>query len=278
MTNRLLSLTIYLIATGLGIVTFLYPFFLPVLKEQGSLNTARSGESPLIYTLLLGLCVLVLLFEVQSQAVDAKLIALLGMLIAINSVLRFIEVAIPGPGGFSPIFFLIILVGYCFGARLGFVMGALTLFTSAIITGGVGPWLPGQMFVAGWVGMSARLLAWPARRLNFQGKPVEVAVLAVFGAGWGFLYGAIMNLWSWPYMTGAADRYWAAGIGLAETLRRYGLYYLLTSLVFDLSMALGNLALILIAGSATLRALRRFQARFTFSYQPPLTSPETPQP
>ena len=40
-------------------------------------------------------------------------------------------------------------------------MGALTLFTSAIITGGVGPWLPGQMFVAGWVGMSVRLLARP---------------------------------------------------------------------------------------------------------------------
>ena len=115
MTNRLLSFSIYLTATGLGIVTFLYPFFLPVLKEQGSLNTARSGEGPLIYTLLLGLCVLVLLFEVQSQAVDAKLIALLGMLIAINSVLRFIEVAIPGPGGFSPIFFLIILVGSASG-------------------------------------------------------------------------------------------------------------------------------------------------------------------
>jgi energy-coupling factor transport system substrate-specific component len=273
MTNKLLSFTIYLTASGLGIASFLYPFFSPVLEQQVSLTRVRSGEAPLMYTLLLGLCVLVLLFEVQSQSVDAKLIALLGMLVAINSVLRFIEVAIPGPGGFSPIFFLIILVGYVYGARLGFVMGALTLFTSAIITGGVGPWLPGQMFVAGWVGMSAPVMRWPVHVFQAKDKFVEVILLAVFGTFWGFLYGAVMNLWSWPYMVGSADQYWASGIGLVATLHRYGLYYLVTSLVWDTSCALGNLLLILTAGSATLRALRRFQQRFSFSYRPPVTSP-----
>ena len=96
-----------------------------------------------------------LVLEAQGRAMNAKLIALLGMLIAVNSALRFAETALPGPGGFTPVFMLIILTGYVFGARVGFLMGALSLLASAFVTGGVGPWLPYQMFTAGWMGMSA---------------------------------------------------------------------------------------------------------------------------
>jgi energy-coupling factor transport system substrate-specific component len=39
----------------------------------------------------------------------------LGVLVALNAVLRFIEVAIPGPGGFTPIFFLILTTATCLG-------------------------------------------------------------------------------------------------------------------------------------------------------------------
>lgn len=268
MTSRISSVTIYLIATLMGVGSFVYPFFSPVMVQRGSPNQIRLGEAPLMYTLLLGLCVLVILFEVQSQSIDTKLIALLGMLIAINSLLRFIEVAIPAPGGFSPVFFLIILVGYVFGARLGFVMGALTLFTSAIITGGVGPWLPSQMFTAGWVGMSAPLVLLLVRGLGRVNTRLEVILLALFGAFWGFAYGAIMNLWSWPFIAGPADQYWSVGTGLTETLQRYGVYYLVTSLVWDASRAFGNLFLILLAGAPTLFALRRFKKRLSFTYQP----------
>ena len=57
--------------------------------------------------------------------------------------------------------------------------------------------------------------------------------MACFGALWGFLFGALMNLWSWPFIAGPAGQSWAAGIGLAETLRRYAAFYLLTSLAWD---------------------------------------------
>src|SRR4030043_15203 len=118
---------------------------------------------------LLSLCLLVLLFEVQGQGSarpTAMVIALLGVLVAINSALRFIETAVPGPGGFTPIFFLIILVGYVFGGRVGFLMGALPLLVSALVTGGVGPWLPAQMFTAGWVGLSTPFLLPVVKALN----------------------------------------------------------------------------------------------------------------
>jgi energy-coupling factor transport system substrate-specific component len=202
------------------------------------------------------------------------LIALLGILVAINSALRFIETAIPGPGGFSPIFFLIILVGYIFGGRVGFLMGALTMAVSALVTGGVGPWLPAQMFTAGWVGMSTPILK-PFIRLassktNQQNPETssskEIILLAVFGLLWGFLYGAIMNLWQWPFIVGPQNQSFISGTSLASTIQHYLAFYLVTSLVWDVVAAAGNVLLILALGKPALRALQRFQKRFGFSY------------
>ena len=268
MRSQALRYGIYALSTGLGILSFLYPFLTPALSQNTTLSQARSSDAPLMYTLLLGLCLVVLMFEVQGQAVDTKLIALLGMLVAINSALRFIEIAIPGPGGFSPIFFLIILTGYVFGGRFGFLMGALTLFVSALVTGTVGPWLPSQMFAAGWLGMSAPLCRPVTRKFHAEGKTLEILILAIFGAFWGLLYGAIMNLWSWPFIAGAADQYWNQGDGIIAGLKSYALYYLVTSLVWDLVRALGNFLLIVALGAPTLRVLRRFHQRFSFNYQP----------
>jgi energy-coupling factor transport system substrate-specific component len=207
--------------------------------------------------------------ELQIHTVDAKIIALIGVLVAINSTLRFIEVAIPGPGGFSPIFFLIILTGYVFGSRIGFLMGALTLLVSAFATGGVGPWLPSQTFAAGWVGMSAGLLALPVRYLKLGGK-VELGILVVFGSMWGILFGIIMNLWSWPFLIGPADQYWAPGTGLMDTIQRYGTFYLVTSLIWDLGRSVGNALMLILFGIPTIRLLLRFKKRFLFHYQPEL--------
>lgn len=259
---------IYILSTMIGILSFLYPFFLPYLRPADSVGQVRVGEMPLTLTLLIGLCVAILLFELQSQAVDAKIIAMIGVLVAVNSALRFIEVAIPGPGGFSPIFFLIILTGYVYGGRIGFLMGAMTLLVSALVTGGVGPWLPSQMFTAGWVGMSAALCAIIVHTLRLKGGRGELLVLIVFGAIWGFLYGFIMNLWSWPFIAGPAEQYWSPGTGLADTIQRYAAYYLLTSLIWDLSGSLGNVLLLTAFGIPTIRLLRRFKKRFLFQYQP----------
>lgn len=273
MKFRIFSPVIYLVATISGVLVLLYPFFLPAHFQQSGFGAAWPSQMPVMMTFLLGLCLLVLLFESQGPAVNTKLIALLGILVAINSALRFVETAIPGPGGFSPIFFLIVLVGYVFGGRVGFLMGALTMLVSALVTGGVGAWLPAQMFTAGWVGMSAPLLRpiikalarvrLPDRRKNLT---VEVVSLAAFGLVWGFLYGTIMNLWQWPYIAGPESQSFAAGLGFQATIQHYLAYYLLTSLFWDAIAATGNVVLILAFGSPALRALRRFKQRFEFSY------------
>lgn len=104
MKSRIFSLAIYLAATVSGMMVLLYPFFLPVLSIRSGYGTFRAGEMPAMMTLLLGLCLVVLIIEAQGKLMNTKLIALLGVLVAINSALRFIETAIPGPGGFTPIF------------------------------------------------------------------------------------------------------------------------------------------------------------------------------
>ncbi|MBN1145968.1 MAG: ECF transporter S component [Anaerolineales bacterium] len=267
MISRLLSYATYLAATGLGIAAFLYPFFSADLLQSAPGSRTWAGETPLVFTSLLALCLLVLLFEMQGQSVDAKLVALLGVLVAINAALRFIEVTIPGPGGFSPVFFMIILTGYVFGGRFGFLLGALTLFVSALLTGGFGPWLPGQMFAAGWVGMSASLCHAIVRALRAEGGLLELLALMIFGAAWGLLYGAIINLWSWPFIAGPSVQAWDSGTAFREALQSYGVYYLVTSLAWDLGRSLGNVFLIAALGAPTLRALRRFKQRFGFHYQ-----------
>ena len=74
-------------------------------------------------------------------------------------------------------------------------MGALTLCVSALITGGLGPWLPYQMLGAGWVGLTAGWLP----HGGVVGGRRQLLMLAAFGALWGFLYGGILNLTEWPF-------------------------------------------------------------------------------
>ena len=261
------------LASALGALAFLYPFVLP-LVDQPVDERGRSVVVPLLFATLAAACLLILLFELQGRALGpsrSRLVALLGVLVAFDAALRLI----PSLLGASPIFLLIILAGYCYGAEFGFLMGSLTLLLSALITGGVGPWLPYQMLAAGWVGMTAGWL--PRLRGRW-----ELALLVVFGAGWGFLFGALMNLWFWPFaapgIEGPVGLYWHPGMSLGETMRTYARFYLATSLIFDGTRALGNAALVLFLGRPVIAVLDRYRERFTWQPWVPLGPPSLQAP
>jgi energy-coupling factor transport system substrate-specific component len=119
------------------------------------------------------------------------------------------------------------------------------------------------MLTAGWVGLTA---GWLPR---LQGR-WEIVLLALFGAIWGFLFGAMMNLWSWPFaapgLQEQAGLYWVPGMTVSETLSTYTRFYLVTSLTYDLFRAVGNVALVLLLTRPVLALLDRFRERF--SWQP----------
>jgi energy-coupling factor transport system substrate-specific component len=269
--SRLLSHSLVALIGLIGIIAFAYPFFLPQLAQGQTEQVARAGEALFLFALLFILSLVVLFAEMESHGMNTKMVAVLGVLTAINSVLRLADTALAflNIGGFSPVFLLVILCGYAYGSRFGFLLGSLTMGVSAIITGGIGPWLPYQMFTLGWVGLTA---GWLPQRL-LRGRRDERArasinretvALAIFGALWGLLFGAIMNLYFWPYLLGGAVT-WTPGLGPADALRRYALFYVATSLWWDAIRAIGNVALVLLFGNAILKILRRFQRRFHFS-------------
>ncbi|HDQ72862.1 MAG TPA: ECF transporter S component [Chloroflexi bacterium] len=325
--RRIVSGLIYGLSGAIGVLAFLYPFFAPMAGGTTT-GIAHSQDAPLVTAVLVGLSVSALIVELQGRSLSAKTVAMLGILVAVTSVLRFLEVAFPMPGGFSPIFAPIIIAGYVFGGRFGFLMGAFTLLVSGLITGGVGPWLPYQMFTAGWAGLTAgwlgrmserakeriseranrriseranrRISERANRRISERANRresesanqresesanrresesrftsyvlptkrqvarLDVLALCAFGFIWGLLYGAIMNIYFWPFAMGPAEQTWSPGIGLGETLARYGTFYVVTSLAWDLVRSVGNALMILLLGAPVIQALTRFRRRFHF--------------
>ncbi len=246
------SWALLLAASALGLVAFGWPL---LASPTGSVETAHAADAPWLFVVLLPLLLAVLLAELAEGSLDAKAIALLGVLAALGAALRLPS---GGVAGFEPVFFLLIPAGRVLGRGFGFVLGALTLFVSALLTGGVGPWLPFQMFGAAWIGFFAGCLpAWRGRG--------EVVLLAAYAAVAALLYGAILNLWFWPFVAGGETSVsFVPGAGLGENLSRFWAFHLTTSLGFDLPRAVFTAGFMLLAGRPILAALRRASRRAAF--------------
>ena len=143
------------------------------------------------------------------------------------------------------------------------------MFSSALVTAGVGPWLPFQMLAAGWVGLGAGLL--PPRR----GR-LELVMLAAYGAVAAVAYGFVMNLWFWPFVTGTDGALsFVPGAPVSENLQHWLVFSLATGLGFDLPRAVLTAVLVLVAGRPVLTALRRATRRAAFDV-PAVFTPATP--
>jgi energy-coupling factor transport system substrate-specific component len=250
--DRMANIAILTMATAIGAFAFLYPLVFPG-TASGIAGLAHAQDASWTTLALTMLCVVAVISNLTARQMSARTVAVLGVLTAVNAVLR----ALPGPGGFSGIFFLLALGGYVYGSTFGFLMGTLSLLVSALIGGGVGPWLPFQMFATGWMGLTSGWL--PDLR---RWQRLELAVLAGWVVLWGFVFGAVMNLWFWPYIspaTSAAGQTWEAGLGWRDALRRYTLFYAATSAWWDSWRAAGNAALVLFIGAPLLKVLRRFE-------------------
>lgn len=243
-------------AIALVSIVGLVAFAWPLLAAPESPAVAHASDAPLLFALVVPLLLLVVLAQVSDGGMDAKAIAMLGVLAAVISALRPLG---GGTAGLEPIWVVLILGGRALGPGFGFCLGSISLFASALLTGGVGPWLPFQMLGAAWVGMGAGLLPRASGRR-------ELLMLATYGAVACVAYGFLLNLWFWPFTTGLPEQLaFTPGAPMTENLLAWLRFCLITSLGYDIPRAVLTVVLILVAGRPVLLALRRMSRKAAFA-------------
>jgi energy-coupling factor transport system substrate-specific component len=242
------------VASVAGLMMLCWPLLLRV--EPGT-----RVDPPFLFLALLPVVIAVVLAELNEGGLDPRVLAVLGVLSAVNAILRGIS---PGTAGVELTFFLLILAGRVFGPGFGFVLGCTSLFASALMTAGVGPWLPYQMLCSAWIGMGAGLL--PRR---FTGR-AEIVMLAAYGVFSAYAFGILMNLSGWPFILGVqvpgheGSLAYVAGAPVWENLKTFMVYTLLTSTgSWDTIRAITNAVAIAVLGPAILTTLRRASRRAT---------------
>ncbi len=227
------SYVVLALILAIGIAAFVSPMFPPfnALMNWG-----------LTASILVILAITAFFLEFEAAAVSSKEIALVAMLGTISAVSRIPFAAIPGV---QPSTYLIICTGYVFGPVAGFMVGALTALVSNFFLG-QGPWTVYQIFAWGLAGVTAAYLRQLSRNTRW---------LVAFGIIWGYVFGAIMNVWFWTsFVYPLTPRTFV----IAE----------LNNLWFDTFHAIGNAIFLGLLGRRTVTILERFRKRFELEVTP----------
>lgn len=238
------------LANTLGALAFGWPF----------LFGAQVGDAarylPYVWALVLPAVLLAAAHVLLGRRRDIREVTLMATLIALGAAVRPLGA---GVAGLEPVWTVILLAGRALGARAGFLVGSLTMLTSAMLTGGVGPWLPYQMMVGAWVGALPGLLP------RLRGG-AEIAFMTVLGAVTGILSGALLNLWFWPSAIGLSPAIsFIPDAGALTNLGHWLRYGVLTSFGFDIPRAALTAVLLGLATGSLLPILRRATRRTRFA-------------
>jgi len=249
-----------------GLVMFCWPLFVRI----GPGGTGHTTDAPFLFILVLPMLVAIVLASFSEGGMDSKALAMLGVLSAVNAALRPLGA---GLAGIETVFFLLVLAGRVFGPGFGFVLGCTSIFASALLTAGVGPWLPFQMLASAWIGLGAGLLP-----RGVRGR-AEIAMLAGYGVFAAYGFGLLMNLWYWPFAVGAGTSIsFVPGDPVLDNAYRFLVYTLTTStLGWDTGRAITNAIAIVAFGPAVLATLRRASRRASFGAPVTYAEPE-PEP
>lgn len=231
-----------------SLIGFIWPFF--------ASSQALANRAEWFFLLSTTISIFLIVSLVATDDLGSKNVAFLGILSALVAALRPLGI---GAIGIEPMWFLLILAARVMGPTFGFLLGALSMSLSALLTGGIGPWLGYQVFAAAIIGFGVGVI--PKRA---TGK-LELALLAIYGAIAAEVFGILMDLQFWPWSLGSGTELsYKVGAPIAENLSRFFSYHFISALAWDIPRAIITVALILIAGRPVLNALRRARHKAAF--------------
>lgn len=230
------------------LIGFIWPFL--------ASSQALANKAEWFFLLSTTISIFLIVSLVATDDLGSKNVAFLGILSALVAALRPLGI---GAIGIEPMWFLLILAARVMGPTFGFLLGALSMSLSALLTGGIGPWLGYQVFAAAIIGFGVGVI--PKRA---QGR-VELALLAIYGAIAAEIFGILMDLQFWPWSLGSGTELsYQVGAPIAENLSRFFSYHFVSALAWDIPRAIITVILILIAGRPALNALRRARHKAAF--------------
>lgn len=242
------------VASAISIAGFIWPFFY-------SGNGTELPKTELFFWSAIALSTLLVVTEISSSNLDAKSVALLGVLAAFIAALRPLGA---GAAGIEPMWFILILSARVFGASFGFILGLLSMFVSALITGGFGPWLGYQLFAAAWIGLAAGALPQKIGKWNLRGRS-EIILLVGASIFSALAFGLLMDLQFWPWALGMQTQLsFISGGALAENISRFFYFHLASAMAWDIPRAIFTSLLVIFTAPAVLTALRRTKVRAAF--------------
>lgn len=252
MNDRFWSASLALGAAATALLAFIWP----LLITGAGVDQAQLAQG--VFIALMPVLLGFVLVEFSSGKLDARRIAILGLLISLNSVIRLMGA---GVSGIETVFFLIVLGAFVFGSGFGFMLGTGSLLVSALLGAGVGPWLPFQMMAAGLVGIGAGAVA----KIGVS-RRYELTALALYSVIASFAYGSLMTMWNWPFLAGVGSSLsYVPGAPLMENLMTFVRYEIFTGgLIWDLGRAITTVALIALTGKTLLATLRRAANKVEF--------------
>ncbi|WXJ95538.1 hypothetical protein MCACP_20310 [Neomoorella carbonis] len=224
---------------------FALVFILGLLLTSIKVNALLLGQGwGLLASVIIIIALVMLHWGFEQRRISSREVAVIAMLGTIAAVGRVPFAALPN---IQPTTFMVIISGFVFGPRAGFMAGS----TAALISNfflGQGPWTPWQMLAWGLAGTSAGVMGIILPR---AGKKV----MTVFSLLWGYLFGWIMNLWTWTGFIHPLT--WQSFVATCAA-----------SFWFDTFHAAGNAVFYLLFGSSFVKILRRYRRKLEVTFLP----------
>jgi energy-coupling factor transport system substrate-specific component len=249
--RRAISVLAILVAGIASLAMFAWPLLIT------GTNQSESAMAQGVFIALMPIIVVLTLVEFATGEIGSRQLAILGVLTAVNAVIRLLGA---GTAGIETAFFLIIIGGYVFRSSFGFILGSTSILVSALLGAGVGPWLPFQMMAAGLIGLAAGTLP------RFKNHYAQICTLIGFAILASFVYGSLMTLWNWPFLAGTETTLsYRAGAPLADNLATFIKYEIVTGgFLWDTGRAVTTSVLIALTAPALLATLKRAANRAGF--------------